>query len=114
MVDTALICPKCQLPILAEFYYCPNCGKQLHFKPISVSIAKQIGVYLLSFFLPPFGLYPGIKYIRQGDVKTKMVGWIAVILTIVSVVITIYIFQNFMQEYSRTLDQITKGQFTGL
>ena len=79
-MDTpAKICPKCALPILSEFYFCPNCGKQLRSKPISVSIMKQTGVYLLSFLLPPLGLYPGIKYILHGDTKTKVVGVIAII-----------------------------------
>lgn len=113
MVNNVLICPKCSLPILAEFYFCPNCGKQLRHKPISVSIAKQIGVYLLSFFLPPLGLYPGFKYIAKGDTKTKMAGWIAVFLTLISVAIAIYFFASFMQHYSKALDQLSKGQFTG-
>lgn len=107
------ICPRCQLPVLTNFYFCPNCGKQLRLKPISVSVAKQIGVYLLSFLLPPFGLYPGFKYIRQGDYKTKIVGWVAIVLTIISIFISIYFFAGFMQKYSQTLDQLSKGQFSG-
>ena len=113
MDTTAQICSNCKLPVLPEFYFCPNCGRQLRPKPISVSIAKQIGVYLFSFLLPPLGLYPGIKYIRQSDGKTKIVGWIAIILTVVSIIITIYFFSGFMNQYSKTLSQISSVQFKG-
>ncbi len=106
-------CPSCALPILADFYYCPNCGKGLRPKAISVSVVKQIGVYLLSFFLAPLGLYPAFKYLRQPDPKTKMIGWIAVILTFIGISITIYMFANFMQQVSSTLDSIGGGQYTG-
>jgi|SRR6185369_2931798 len=107
-------CPSCSLPVLADFYYCPNCSKQLRSKPIKVSALKQIGVYLLSFFLAPLGLYPAFKYLRQPDPKTKMIGWIAVILTFVGISITIYVFAGFMQSVSKTLDQLGNGQYTGL
>lgn len=83
------ICPKCQLPVLANFYFCPNCGKNLRPKPLSISIGKQIGIYLLSFFLPPLGLVPGIKYLLQKSGKAKVVGFVAIILTVVSIIITI-------------------------
>ncbi|HEX8931611.1 MAG TPA: zinc ribbon domain-containing protein, partial [Patescibacteria group bacterium] len=82
------LCPNCKLPVLADFYYCPNCSQQLRPKPISVSLLKQIGVYLLSFFLPPFGLYPAIKYIRQSDPKTKIIGWVAIALTVISIMVS--------------------------
>lgn len=114
MTTTASVCPKCTIPISADFYFCPNCGKQLRSKTISISIIKSVGVLLLSFFLPPLGLYPGIKYIAHGDIKTKIVGVLAVVITIVSIALTLYVFQSFMQEYTKTLDQITKGQYPGL
>ena len=113
MENTSSVCPYCSLPVPFESYFCPNCGKQIRQKMISVSIAKQIGVYLLSFLLPPLGLYPGIKYIRKGDIKTKIVGCVAVILTLISIILTFYLFANFMQQYSKTLDQISSGQFQG-
>lgn len=82
-------CPKCQLPILSNFYFCPNCGKSLRPKPLSTSIGKQLGVYLLSLFIPPFGLVPAFKYLLQKETKAKVVGGVAIILTAVSIVITI-------------------------
>lgn len=61
-----------------------------------MTIAKQIGIYAISILLPPLGLWPGIKYIFQKDEKTKVVGIIAVILTIVSTVVTAWLFMNFL------------------
>jgi len=113
MEQNTSVCKNCKLPVLNEFYFCPNCGKMLRVKPIKVSILLQVGVYLLSFFLPPFGLYPAIKYIRQTDPRTKIIGWVAVALTIISIGLSIYIVINFMQHVAQVFDQLGRGQFTG-
>ena len=104
MESASSVCPGCSLPVLSEFYFCPNCGKVLRPKPLTVSLGRQIGVYVLSFFLPPLGLYPAFKYIKQSDPKTKLIGWIAVILTIVSIFLSLYILAGFMQQFSKTLE----------
>lgn len=67
-----------------------------------MTIAKQISVYAISILLPPLGLWPGIKYILQKDEKMKTVGIIAVILTIISTIVTIWLFAS-------TLSGITSG-----
>jgi hypothetical protein len=81
-------CPYCSYPIIEAFYFCPNCGKSL--KPQPISVFKQIGIYLISILLPPLGLWPGIKYLRQKNKKAKIIGLIAIILTLVSVGLTIW------------------------
>ena len=105
-MEQTVTCPKCNIPVLANFYFCPNCGKQLRPKAIDVSVIKQIGVYLLSFLLPPLGLYPAIRYIRQPKNSTKVIGWVAVVLTIISYVLTIYTFIGFMQQFSAVYTQL--------
>src|SRR5258706_9795340 len=107
------ICPKCNSPISADLYFCPNCGNQLKAKDITVSITTQILVYLLSFFLAPLGLYPAIKYLRQPNPKTKIVGVIALGLTIISLVITMSIANSFLQKYGQMLNGLDSGQVTG-
>src|SRR3990167_3406227 len=82
-------CPNCNNRILSIDIFCPACGKKLKNGESSLGIQKQIGVYLLSFFLPPFGLLPAIKYLRQADSKSKKIGAIALILTAISILITI-------------------------
>nr|MBI5455359.1 hypothetical protein [Candidatus Levybacteria bacterium] len=89
-------CKYCNFIILSSYYFCPNCGKKLHEPPLSISIGKQIGIYLLSFFLPPLGLMPAFRYIKQSDPKSKTVGIIALLLTIISVVISIQLINSLM------------------
>jgi hypothetical protein len=50
----------------------------------------------MSILLPPLGLWPGIKYVFQKDEKTKLVGIIAIILTVLSSIITFWLFSGFM------------------
>ena len=82
-------CPNCKNQVLPIDIFCPACGKKLKNGEFSTGIQKQIGVYLLSFFLPPFGLFPAIKYLRQADSKSKTIGAIALALTAISILITI-------------------------
>lgn len=96
-------CSKCNLPVLTAFYFCPNCGKSLRPKPLSTSIGKQIGVYLVSFFLPPLGLWPGIRYLFQKSGKAKVIGIIAVLLTMISVLITLQLVMGIVDQFNQQL-----------
>jgi DNA-directed RNA polymerase subunit RPC12/RpoP len=89
-MDSELKCPYCGAPIDAGFYFCPNCGKKLKEKAPSTKIESQLSVYLLSFFLPPLGLWPAYKYLKQKDDKSRIIGLIAVFLTIVSLALAVW------------------------
>lgn len=91
-----LNCKFCGFLVSDNFYFCPNCGKKLKEPPLSTSIGKQLGIYALSIFLPPLGLLPGIKYLRQNDNKAKIIGVLAIALTIISTIVTINITLNFI------------------
>ncbi len=91
-MDSFSVCPKCQASASPEDFFCRNCGKPLKPKPLSTSIGKQILIYLVSIFLPPFGLSPGIRYLKQPGSKSKMIGWVAITLTVFSVVLTVWLF----------------------
>ncbi len=95
-------CKFCGQAVLANYYFCPYCGKKIIEPPITTT--KEIGVYLLSIFLPPLGLWPGIKYLSQRNEKAKRVGTIAIILTIISIVITIWASIAFVNNMSQTLN----------
>lgn len=82
-------CKQCGYQVLNNYYFCPNCGKKLKNPPLSTSIGKQIYLYLLSALLPPLGLWPGIKYLLDKRPKAKIIGAIAIILTVVSIAITL-------------------------
>lgn len=86
------LCRFCNSPVSNNFFFCPTCGKKLH-EPL-ITIAKQLGIYALSILLPPLGLWPGIKYVFQKDEKTKAVGIIAIILTVISTIVTLWLFTN--------------------
>jgi len=104
-VDQALItCPKCQTSNYNTDFFCRSCGVKLKEKPLSTSILKQFSVYLISFFLPPFGLVPGIKYLRQGDSKSKQIGIIAIVLTIVSLAVTIWLSLRIMGSVNQAVN----------
>lgn len=98
-------CPNCKQSIAVLDYFCPNCGKKIKDKPRSTTIARQIFVYLLSFFLPPLGLWPGIKYLKQSDDKSRMIGFVAIVLTIISIAITIWLTLGFINVFNQQLNQ---------
>jgi hypothetical protein len=104
-------CRYCKAGISSEDYFCPNCGKQLKVKPSSTGFWNQAGIYLLSFLLPPFGLWPGIKYLRQPDKKAKMVGLVAILLTVISIALSFWIVAAYMDSYSKLLNGLPNGVY---
>lgn len=99
MEKTASICPNCHQPILESYYFCPNCGYNLKEKLMPVSAVMQIGLYALAIFLPPLGLWPGIKYAMKKNPQARWVGIITIILTLASTVLTIWGIFYFSNSY---------------
>lgn len=73
-------------------------------KLLPTTLGRQLLVYLLSIFLPPLGIWPAIKYLRQQDKKSKKIGLAILFLTLVSIVITILLTINFMNSFTKGLD----------
>jgi len=111
-MDQISICPKCKNNIGPTDFFCPVCGYKIVGGDASTSLFKQISVYLLSLFLPPFGLIPAIKYLKQGDDKSKKIGIVAIVLTVLSIIISFLIFKSFMSTYTKTLNGLN-GQSGG-
>ena len=103
------ICPSCNFPISGSFVFCPNCGKKIKEPPVSTTIAKQIGIYALSVLLPPLGLWPGIKYLLQKDQKSKIIGIVAIVLTIFSTIISIWVAINFFNQINKIIGSQNLG-----
>jgi uncharacterized membrane protein YqaE (UPF0057 family) len=99
------LCPICKFGIIEGYVFCPHCGYKLKDAVFEISLSKQIGIYLLSFFLPPLGLFPGISYLRNPDQKAKHVGLIAVFLTILASILTIWATIGFINTVNKTLNQ---------
>lgn len=104
-MESLLNCPSCKQNIAVSDYFCSNCGKKLKDKPLSMSIGRQILVYLLSFLLPPLGLWPAVKYLKQDSEKSRMIGFIAIFLTIISIVVTVWFSVGFINAFNRELNQ---------
>jgi hypothetical protein len=103
-MDVQITCPNCEQNILEDYFFCPNCGKKLKDKPLSVSIGRQILIYLFSFFLPSLGLWPAVKYLKQKDQKSKMIGLVAITLTIVATIITVWFSLDIVNEFNKQLN----------
>lgn len=98
-------CPDCHSEVRPTDYYCFNCGKSLKEKPPSTELSTQIGLYLLSFFLPPFGLLRGLKYLRQPDQASKTIGIITAVLTVASIIITAVLVINTMNTVNTQVNE---------
>lgn len=101
-------CPHCKGNISSSDYFCPNCGKKVKEKPQSTALPTQLIVYFISVFLPPLGMWPAIKYLRQPDHKSKNIGMTAIILTIISIVITIYLGTSMLNSLTKDLNNQLK------
>ncbi len=89
---TTQTCKYCKNLIPENVFFCPVCGKKLKNPLLSTSIGKQLSVYAISLLLPPLGLVPGIQYLLSKDRTRKIIGIIAIVLTIISLVVsTIYL-----------------------
>lgn len=100
-MDETQVCKSCETLSPNTYFFCPNCGKKLKDKPLSTTFTKQIVIYLISFFLPPFGLSQGLKYLRQNDGKEKAIGITIVLLTIASITISVLIVSYFMSSVNK-------------
>lgn len=109
-MDPNLLCHTCGSAIQSTFYFCPNCGKKLKDPPVSTTIPRQIVLYLVAFFLPPSGLFTGIKYLRQNGDKPKYIGTVLIVLTIVSIGISIYTGILFYNKMMATVNSQLGGQ----
>lgn len=85
-MEEQLTCKYCKASITINDYFCPSCGKKIKDKPLSTSMWKIIGVTLVTVLLPPFGLGWAFRYLRQPDQKSKIIGWLMIVLTIISLV----------------------------
>lgn len=50
--------------------------------------SQRLKSYLVSLFLPPFGLYYVIKFLIRGEPSARRTAWICLAITIVSILVT--------------------------
>ena len=108
---TAPICPRCHFSEKPEYYFCPNCGAKLTEAPLGTGVVDQLLLYAFSIILPwilylAITKWQGIKYLRAPDKNAKQIGFIALILLVVSSIVAFWIMdvwvQNFLQSFSQS------------
>lgn len=114
METAPLICPKCGAILAPDMQFCPHCGMPVAVKPLTIGMGKQIYIYVVSLLLPPLGLIWTWKYLRSSSSQAKKVGWIALILTIISVVATIWLTMSFLQGLGSQINSVSNYNPYGL
>ena len=99
-----LICPRCHFAVKPEYYFCPNCGAKLTEAPLGAGLMDQLLLYAFSIILPWIAYlaitkWQGIKYLRAPDRNAKQIGLIALVLLIVSSVVTFWLTYVWIQGY---------------
>jgi hypothetical protein len=89
-----------------DWFFCPNCAKELKEKVPEITFAKQILIYVVSFFLAPWGLRWGLKYVRSSDTKVRTIGIISIILTIISIIFLITSLKTTIDMYGKMLNNL--------
>lgn len=99
------ICPTCHINVRLGDYYCFNCGKNLKPKPPSTSASAQIILYIKSALVPPFGLYWAARYLKQYDRKSKIVGLVAIVITLTTFIYLIIVTNNFIKTVNKEVNK---------
>jgi hypothetical protein len=100
-----IICPFCSTLVDTTAFFCSVCGKNVKEKPLSTGILTQIGLYLVSVFLPPLFLGLTIKYLKSKDPKAKQVGMISLGLTVITLIVVIWLSISVAKNLTRTINQ---------
>lgn len=97
MDASQLICPQCKAIAIPGSRFCATCGTPLNVGPLTISVGRQIWIYLVSLAVPPLGLIWTFKYLRQKDPQPRRVALIAAVLTVVSTIVTLWATLGIMQ-----------------
>jgi len=99
-------CPACGQAAGPADNFCPHCGKEFKSHALPVSFYGQVATYAVSLFLPPFGLWYVVKYLRRGNPQAKRVAIIAAILTAISIIYTIYLFIGIINSATQSINEL--------
>ena len=104
-----LMCPSCHAAIQTGACFCQNCGAALKEKPPPTSVGAQIKIYAVSALLPPFGLIYVWRYLKQPDETSRRIGWVALILTIVMTIATLWLTFVAIDSFNRSVNAALGG-----
>ncbi len=107
--STGMQCPQCGMAVSEKDIFCSHCGFELKQHEIDTSVAKQALIYLVSFFLAPFGLGYAMKYLKQSNGKAKIIGVVSLVLTALAIGVMIIVTQQFLAQSYSQLDLINSA-----
>jgi hypothetical protein len=99
-----LKCPKCQNLVSANDSFCPHCGNKLKEVDKPLGFFDYMKIFTVTIFLAPFGLYWFIKLIKSPDKTKKIVAVLVLLITLVLIVLTIGMMDQFLTTYKSYLD----------
>lgn len=108
-MDETALCPGCHIAVRPTDYYCFNCGKNLHAAPPGTTSADQIKLYLGSIFLAPMGIFWGLRYMRDGSQKSKIIGIVAMALSVVIFIIAVKFTVNTVNTLNTQVEKQLQG-----
>jgi uncharacterized protein YebE (UPF0316 family) len=74
---------------------------------LSISVFKVLFIFIVSLCFAPMGLRWFLPYIHQKNLKAKLVGLFALILTIVSISLTFFTLKTVADQYTKLLNNPT-------
>ncbi|MBI5742728.1 MAG: zinc ribbon domain-containing protein [Candidatus Niyogibacteria bacterium] len=99
-------CPSCQAAITAADNFCPKCGAELKGAPVTISAGRKVFIYLVSFFLAPFGLGYAFKYLQRSEPEARRVGVVVIVLTVLAIALMIWVSAAFTSWETQSLDSL--------
>ncbi|HSD98124.1 MAG TPA: zinc ribbon domain-containing protein [Patescibacteria group bacterium] len=113
MDNSQFVCPVCGSITAPDDVFCSHCGTKLN-RVVAIGWVRQIWIYFVSFFLPPFGLIWTWKYLRSDKPPLKRIGWISLLLTVVSIILTAWVTVGFFQGVSSQINSVSNYSNLGL
>lgn len=108
-VVTSAVCPSCHVAVKPTDYFCGNCGKNLHPVPLGTTVVDLAKLYLGSVFLAPMGIFWGMRYLREKEDKSKIVGIVAMLLSVLTLIIAIQYTVTFMNTINSQVGKQLQG-----
>jgi hypothetical protein len=110
-MDVINVCPICHLSVRPTDYFCSNCGRNLRPSPLSTALTVQTMLYIKSILLPPMGIIWGIRYLRQPDIKSKIVGIVSIVITITLLLLMIKWTINLIDTVNDAVNSSMNGMY---
>ena len=108
-ITPPITCKYCHLKVSIGDYYCPNCGKKLKNKPVSTGLWALVWLFILSAFFPSLGLGLTIRYIRSADNKSKIIGWISLLITVIAFVGALLAVKVVLETFNQQMNSLLQN-----